>query len=110
MAKIRLALASVLAMLLVGAWTPAHGGPPTESAAPRQAWTLFGTTLCLPDAPADLTCDVRLGAQPEPAAPAPRVVSLFGFDLCLGEVAPTASCDLRLPAPPPRKPDQHARR
>lgn len=114
MAMKELALAGVLATALVGAWRgDALAGPSDDtSTRAKPVWTFLGTTFCMPDAPADAACDLRLGATKPAADPAPahRVVTLLGVDLCLGDVPATVDCDLRVPGDPTRARERTARR
>ena len=83
-----LALASILTLGIAGA-SPAHaGGATATTTAPIR---LFGTTMCLPAAPATARCDVRL------TPPTPGVVRWFGKTWNIGAPSGTRG-DPALPA------------
>lgn len=91
--------AGFLALLIVGVSGVALANAREDHAAPQPGVvTLFGKTLCTPQAPAATDCDWRIPARAAPrsetAAPASRF-TLFGKTFCF-DGAPAGQCDFDL--------------
>jgi hypothetical protein len=94
----------MVSLLIAGS---AHAGSGTDDAAARApdasagVVRVFGTTLCLSNAPLDAQCDWRFPApkatRPDPAS---REFTLFGKRFCASDAA--GPCDVRFPVAPAR--------
>ncbi len=101
---VKTVFAIMVSLLIAGS---AYAGSTSDEAAPRGpapgVVRLFGTTLCLSNAPMDAQCDWRFPdsqATREDLAARRRALTLFGKRFCAADAA--GPCDVRFPAAPTR--------
>lgn len=111
MRRILLVFATLAALLGAPRAAGASPAPESHRADVPATWTLWGTTYCLPSAPADARCDVRLGGPAAAAAsPRPIVLTVFGKTVCAGRAPAGVRCDIALGAPAPSRTARSDRR